>query len=83
MLGSFIEISPEGPIIDFVFDGSIRSLLGFLETKLYEEYYLSPNPVDILSVDNIFHKTNIAHGMIFRGKRSGIIHDWTTTVDPG
>ena len=29
-LGSFIEISPQGPIISFMFDDSIRDLLGLI-----------------------------------------------------
>ena len=82
-LGSIVEIKPQGAIIGFVFDDSIGSLLGFDETILYEEYNLSPNPVDILSFDNIFLETDIAQGMIFKGRRSGIIHNFTMDVDPG
>ena len=82
-LGSIVEIQPQGPIISFVFDDSIGNLLGFNETILWEEYNLSPNPVDILSFDNIFIETDIARGMIFKGKRSGIIHNFTMDVDPG
>ena len=82
-LGSIITISPQGSIIGFVFEDSIGNLLGFNETLLYEEYNLSPNPVDILSFDNIFIETDIAQGMIFRGKRTGIIHNFTMDVDPG
>ena len=67
-LGSIITISPQGPIIGFVFDDSIGSLLGFNETILWEEYNLSQNPVDILSFDNNFIETDIAQGMIFKGK---------------
>ena len=61
----------------------MRNLLGFNATTIYDKHNLSPNPVDILSFDNIFIHTNIAQGMIFRGKRSGIIHNFTMTVDPG
>ena len=53
-LGSIIEISTQGPIITFVPDDSIRDLLGFKKTTIYEEYNFSPNPVEILSFDNIF-----------------------------
>ena len=67
-LGSIVEIQPQGPIIGFVFDDSIGNLLGFNETILWEEYNLSHNPVDILSFDNIFIDTDIAQGMIFKGK---------------
>ena len=82
-LGSIIEIKPQGPIIGFVFDDSIGSLLGFNETVLYEEYNLSPNPVDILSFDNLFIECDIAQGRIFKGKRTCIIHNFTMDVDPG
>ena len=82
ILGSIIEISPQGPIISFMFDDSIKDLLGFIARTLYEEYIPSDNPVDILSFDNIFLECNIAQGMIFKGKRSGIIHNFTMDVDP-
>ena len=82
-LGSIVEIKAQGPIIAFIFDVSIESLLGFNETIIYEENNLSPNPVDILSFDNIFLETDIAQGMIFKGRRSGIIHNFTMDVDPG
>ena len=54
-------------IIDFVFDDSSGNLLGFDETVLYKKYNISPNPVDI-SFDNIFIHTDIAQGVIFKGK---------------
>ena len=82
-LGSFIEKFPQRPITSFASDNSIRSLLGFQETILYEEYYLSPNPVDILSFDNVFLECDIAKKLLFKGRRSNINHNWTMTVDPG
>ena len=82
-LGSIIEISTQGPVITSVPDDSIRDLLGFNRTTIFEEYNLSPNPVNFLSFDNIFLECNIAQGMIFRGKRSGVIHSFTMDVDPG
>ena len=80
-LRSIIEISPQGPIISFMFDDSIKDLLGFNTRTLYEEYTLSNNPVDILSIDNNFIECKIARGMIFKGKRSGKIHNFTMDVD--
>ena len=82
-LGSIIEISPQGPIKSFIFDDSIKDLLGFHAITLYEDYNLSTNPVVILSFDNIFLECNIAHGMIFKGRKSNFIHNWTMTVNPG
>ena len=82
-LGSIIEISPPGPVISFVPNDSIGELLGFDKTTIYEEYNFSPNPVDIISFDNIFIECDIARGMIYRAKQSNIIHNWTMTVNPG
>ena len=82
-LGSVIEISPQGPKIRFVFNDSIRNLVGFHETILYKEYNLSRIPVDILSFDNFFIHTDNAQGRIFKGKRSGIIHNMTMEVSHG
>ena len=82
-LGSIVEIAPQGPIIGFVFDDSIGNLLGFNETFFREEYNLSFSAVDILSFDNNFIETDIAQGMIFKGRRTGIFHNFTMDVDPG
>ena len=82
-LGSIIEISTQGPVITFITDDSIKDHLGFNKTTIYEEYNLSPNPVVILSFDNIFLECKITQGMIFKVKRCGIIHNWSVSVDPG
>ena len=64
-LGSIIEIFPTGPLISFIPNDSLRDLLGFNSTTLYEEYNQSPKAVDIISFNNIFIETDIAQGMIF------------------
>ena len=58
-IGSIIEISTQGPVITFVPDNIITDLLGFNKTTKYEELNLSPNPVDILSFDNILLECDI------------------------
>ena len=82
-VGSIVQLSPQGSIISFVFDDIIRILLGFHEIILYKEYNLSANPVDISSFDKIFLETDVARAMIFKGKRSGIFHNFTMTANPG
>ena len=82
-LGSIVEILVPGPMISFVFHDSIGNLLGFNEILLWAKYNLSDNPVDILSFDNIFIECNFAQGMIFKGKLSGIIHNFTMNISPG
>ena len=67
-LGCIIEISNEESAISFSPDDSIRDLLGFNKTSIYEKYNLSPNPVDLISFDNIFIETTIAQGKIFKQK---------------
>ena len=82
-LGSIIEISTQGPVITFAPDNSIGDLLGFNKTTIYEEYILSHNPVDILLFDTNFIETDIAKGTIFKGKRTGLIMNFTMDVGPG
>ena len=66
-----------------MFDDSIRDLLEFNARTFCEEYNLSPNPFDIFNFNNILIETDIARGLIFCGKRSGIFHNFTLDVDPG
>ena len=82
-LGSIIGISPQGPLISFMFDDSKKDLLGFHAITLYEEYNLSTSPLDILSIDSIFLECDIAQRLIFKAGKSNIIHNWTMTFDPG
>ena len=82
-LGSIIEITNPNFLIDFTYDNTIRDLLGFNAVILEDKHNISINPVDILSFDNIFLVCNIAQGMIFKGKRTGVIHNFTMDVDPG
>ena len=82
-LGSIIEISNEESVISFKPSDSIGSLLEFNKRTIYEEYNLSDNPVDILSIDNIFIECDLARGMIFKGKQTGIIFNFTIDVSPG
>ena len=82
-LGSIIEISNQKSAISFKPDDSIGSLLGFNKRTIFDEYNLSDNPVGIISFDNIFIECDIAQGIIFRGKRSGIIFNFVMDVDPG
>ena len=68
--------------ISFIHDDSSRDLLGFDRVLIYKKHKLSQNPVDILTFDNISLEEDVAHGLIFKGKRSGIIPKLTMDVDP-
>ena len=82
-LGSLKEISYQGPSISFLPKKSKRDLLGFKPNVLQEEYSLSNCAVNILSIDNILLECDVAHGMIFKGKRSGKTDNFTIDVNPG
>ena len=78
-----MKFTKQEPFISFLPVDSIRNTLGFIAGTLYEEYNLSPNSVVISSFDNFFFVCEFATGMIFRGKRSGIVNNFTMDVDPG
>ena len=60
--------------VSFVQDDTFSDLLGFKPKFFHDEYKLSDHPVDILSFENSFLETDIAQGLICKGKRTGIIH---------
>ena len=72
-LGSFIQISRQKSKFTFLPGDSIRDILGFNASTIYEEYTLSPTSVDISLFDNIFLETDIAQGRKFKSKRSGYL----------
>ena len=82
-LESIFENVPQGPIISFTFDDTIRNFLGFRETILNQKYNLSHSRVDILSFNNTFLEGDIAQKMIFKRKRSGILHRFPMDNTPG
>ena len=82
-LRSNIEISTQHPLISFRPNDSIRDVLGSNSTILYEDYDLSPNPIDILFFDNVFLECDIAQTMIFRARKTNIIHNCAMDADPG
>ena len=55
-----------------MFDDSKIDFSGFNARTLYVKNTPSNNPVDILSFDSILIETDIAKGMIFKGKRTGM-----------
>ena len=49
---------------------------------LHEEYNLSEYPVDVLAFDIKFFQCNVAQGKFFISRKSGVIFNWTMTVNP-
>ena len=66
-----------------IHDDSLRNLLAFEPVVKYEEYNLSYNPVDMLPLDIFFLGTESAKAIVFEGKRTGIVHNFTLDVDLG
>ena len=77
---SIIETSRHETLFSFTPDDSVRDLLGFNGSTIYEKHNLSTNPVDILSFNNNFIPTDIALELIFKGKRTGIFYNVTMDV---
>ena len=80
---SHIEISRQKTLFKFLPDDNIKDRLIFNASKVYIEVNLSPNPVDNLSFDNFLLEFDITQRMIFKGRRSGISHNFTMDADPG
>ena len=81
---SNIEIEPgRGWQISFVQDDTLRDRLGFEPKMKHDDYNLSDYPVDILHFDKIFLETDVAQGLISKGTKSGINHNFMMDVDPG
>ena len=63
-VGSIKEISRQVPLISFLPHGSITDFLGLIASAILEEYKLSSNPGDILSLDKDYVECDNAQGMI-------------------
>ena len=70
-LGSVIEflLGRRGQI-SLVQGDILRVVLGFQPKVIHDEYNLSDYLVNLLSFDSISLGIDIAHGMIFKGRRS-------------
>ena len=60
ILGSIIETSRQETLINFLPDDCVRDFLGLNASTINEKHNLQPNPVDILTFDNIFLEIHIA-----------------------
>ena len=83
-LGTNMELSSsiKGGQFDFTPSITIRDLLGFKPKVIFEDCNLSDYRVEILSIDNVFLEFDVAHGMIFKSKGTGLFHNFAMHVDP-
>ena len=82
-LGNIMGFLGQEPKISFLPNDSTRDLLAFSSTTIYEENILSHDLVDISSFGNFFSECDITQGLIFKGRRSSFIFNWTKAVDAG
>ena len=61
----------------------MRDFSGFNPETIFENYNLTPNPVDCLSFNNFFLEADVAQGMTFKGKFFGLFLVLTMKVDSG
>ena len=73
--GYNIEISRQEPLNNFTPTDSIRDVLGFNSSTIFEEDNLPLNPVDIISFDKVFPETDIGQGITFKGNKTGQIQN--------
>ena len=78
-----MEISRQEPLFSSNPEDSIRQLPCFNPEKTYEKKIPSTNLADKLSFDYFCLETDVAHGMIFKGNRTGIINHFPMDVDLG
>jgi len=58
-LGSVVDIKPAATKVDSTVANSLASLLGFGSVVLTTGYYVSPNPVDIITINQILVNCDI------------------------
>ena len=82
-LGSNIESSSNitGSQIAFTPDDIIGDILGITPVVLHEKYILSDYSVIILPFNKISIETNIVRVMIFKGRLTAILHNFTIDDD--
>ena len=81
-LGSAISIAT-GYSVDFTLPFSLANLLGFNTTLLTAGTYISPNIVNILTVNSIFVNCNIISGSYTNGGLSTVLYSYFPSVGPG
>ena len=81
-LGSTISIAT-GYSVDFTLPFSLANLLGFNTTVLSAGTYVSPNIVNILTVNSIFVNCNIISGSYNNGALSTVLYSYFPSVGPG
>jgi hypothetical protein len=82
-LGSVVNITNPAYTVDFTILNSLANLLGFNPLVLTSGYNISPNIVNILTVNSILVNCNIISGSYSGGIHSTVLYSYFPSVGPG
>ena len=82
-LGSAVNITNPVYTVDFTIPNSLANLLGFNPVVLTNGFNISPNIVNILTVNSILVNCNIISGSYANGSLSTTLYSYFPSVGPG
>ena len=78
-----VLILENGFQVDFRYERSLNSVLGYNKAVYTSHYQESENPVDILSINSILVNADIISGSYVNGQRNPTIYSFFPAVSPG
>jgi len=82
-LGSVVNITPATTKVDFTVANSLASLLGFTSVVLSAGYNVSPNPVNIITINQILVNCDIIGNSYLNGAPFPSIYSFPINVNTG
>jgi len=81
ILGSVVNITPATTKVDFTVANSLASLLGFTSVVLSAGYNVSPNPVNIITINQILVNCDIIGNSYLNGAPYPSIYSFPINVN--
>jgi len=82
-LGSVVNITPALTGVDFTISNSLASLLGFGSVEMGTGYNISPNPVDIITINQILVNCDIIGNLYLNNSPFPAIYSFPINVSTG
>jgi len=82
-LGSVVDIKPAATRVDFTVANSLASLLGFGSVVITTGYNVSPNPVDIITINQILVNCDIIGNSYLNNSPFPAIYSFPINVNTG
>jgi len=82
-LGSIVDIKPATTRVDFTVANSLAPLLGFNAVVLTAGYNVSPNPVDIITINQILVNYDIIGNSYLKSSLFPAIYSFQINVNSG